>query len=159
MTNVLFVCSANKLRGPTFAAICSERGRWGIVRMRFIRNYLLGSIVVVPQAASAQQQDVFRLFGGIIQSGIAAAIQADWERLPRFRSHLVDATLRQRGSSINDMVHQGVSPSDPRMAGFRSRCRRPDGQNDGTPLRLPQSQIRRRNHRLRRSRTRPASIG
>lgn len=91
--------------------------------MRSVWALLLSFIIVLPQAATAQQQDVFGLFGGMIRSGISAAIQADWERLPNSEVACIDATLRQRGSSINDMVHQGVSPSDPRMAGFRSQCR------------------------------------
>jgi uncharacterized protein YecT (DUF1311 family) len=91
--------------------------------MRFVRVLLLGFILVVPQVATAQQQDVFRLFGGMIRSGIAAATQADWERLPGSEVACVDGALRQRGSSINEMIHQGVSPSDPRMSGLRSQCR------------------------------------
>jgi hypothetical protein len=106
-----------------FAAMYCERDRWGIARMHFLRVLLLSLIVVVPQAATAQQQDVFKLFGGMIKSGIAAATQADWERLPNSEVACVDATLRQQGSSINDMVRQGVSPSDSRMAGFRNQCR------------------------------------
>jgi uncharacterized protein YecT (DUF1311 family) len=91
--------------------------------MHFLRVLLLGFIVFVPRVATAQQQDVFKLFGGMIKSGIAAATQADWERLPNSEVACVDATLRQQGSSVNDMVRQGVSPSDTRIAGFRNRCR------------------------------------
>lgn len=59
----------------------------------------------------------------MIRSGIAAATQADWERLPRSEVACVDGALRQRGSSINEMIRQGVSPSDPRVSEPRSQCR------------------------------------
>jgi hypothetical protein len=91
--------------------------------MHFLRVLLLGFIVFVPQVATAQQQDVFKLFGGMIKSGIAVATQADWERLPNSEVACVDATLRQQGSSVNDMVRQGVSPSDTRIIRFRNQCR------------------------------------
>lgn len=91
--------------------------------MHFLRMLLLGFIVVLPQGASAQQPDIFRLFDGVIRSGIAAAAQADWERLPTSEVACVDGVLRQRGSSINEMIRQRVSPSDPRLAGLRGGCR------------------------------------
>jgi hypothetical protein len=91
--------------------------------MHILRVLLLGFIVVLPHGAFAQQREIFDLFGGMIRSGMAAAIQADWERLPNSEVACVDGALRQRGSSINDMIHKGVSPSDPRLAGFRSQCR------------------------------------
>lgn len=95
----------------------------GSARMHFLRMLLLGFIVVLPQGASAQQQDIFRLFDGVIRSGIAAATQADWERLPTSEVACVDGVLRQRGSSVNEMIRQGVSPSDPRLARLRGGCR------------------------------------
>jgi len=59
----------------------------------------------------------------MIRSGIAAATQADWERLPGSEVACVDGALRQRGSSINEIIREGVSPSDPRMSGPRNQCR------------------------------------
>jgi uncharacterized protein len=91
--------------------------------MHFSRILLLSLIIALPYEAAAQEQDVFRLFGGMIRSGIAAATQADWERLPGSEVACVDGALRQRGSSINEMIRQGVSPSNSRMSGLRSQCR------------------------------------
>jgi uncharacterized protein len=93
--------------------------------MPFRRAFLFGFILalVFPHGALAQQREIFELFGGMVRSGITAATQADWERLPDAEVACVDRALRERGSSINEMVRQGVSPSDARMAGLRSGCR------------------------------------
>jgi hypothetical protein len=84
----------------------------------------------------------------MIRSGIAAANQAEWERLPTSEVACVDGALRQRGSSINDLIHQGISPSDPRLTGFpqpnAATRRKPPGRG----------QIRRRDRNLLGSRTR-----
>lgn len=50
--------------------------------MHFKRVLLLTLIAFLPQQVAAQQ-DVLNLFGGLVRSGIAAATQADWERLPQ----------------------------------------------------------------------------
>jgi uncharacterized protein len=91
--------------------------------MHFLRVLLLSFVVVLPHEAAAQQQDIFNLFGGLVRSGISAATQADWERLPNLEVACIDRTLRERGSSVNDLVRQGISPSDRRIAGFRGGCR------------------------------------
>jgi uncharacterized protein YecT (DUF1311 family) len=80
-------------------------------------------VAALPQEGSAQQQEIFDLFGGMIRSGIAAATQADWERLPGSEVACVDGALRLRGSSINEMIRQGVSPLNPRVSEFRKQCR------------------------------------
>jgi uncharacterized protein len=90
--------------------------------MHFLRVLFLSFIIVVPHEAAAQQQDIFNLFGGLVRSGIAAAAQADWERLPNPEIACIDRALRERGSSINDLVRQGISPSDGRIAGVRGGC-------------------------------------
>ncbi|OSI77975.1 superinfection immunity protein [Bradyrhizobium canariense] len=91
--------------------------------IRFVRFILFFFLTGVPQGAFAQQREIFDLFGGMIRSGIAVATQADWERLPGSEVACLDGALRQRGSSINEMIRQGVSPSDPRVSGFRNQCR------------------------------------
>jgi hypothetical protein len=72
--------------------------------MPFLRVLLLGLIVAFPYQAAAQQREIFDLFGGLIRSGISAATQATWEQLPNSEVTCVNATLRQRGSSINEVV-------------------------------------------------------
>ena len=91
--------------------------------MHFLRVLLLSFVVFLPHEAAAQQQDIFNLFGGLVRSGISAATQADWERLPNLEVACIDRTLRERGSSVNDLVRQRISPSDRRIAGFRAGCR------------------------------------
>jgi uncharacterized protein len=111
------------MESSPFVAISRNRVAGGFAGMRFARVLLLVFIVVVPQMASAQQDDVFRLFGGMIRSGIATATHAEWERLPGSEVACIDGALRERGSSINEMIREGVSSSDPRISGIRSQCR------------------------------------
>ncbi|TQF29738.1 superinfection immunity protein [Bradyrhizobium sp. UNPA324] len=91
--------------------------------IRFVKLILLILIAGVPQGALAQQREIFELFGGMIRSGIAAASQADWERLPESEVACLDGVLRQGGSSVNEMIRKGVSPADPRVSRLRSQCR------------------------------------
>ena len=91
--------------------------------MPFLRALLLGLIFVIPQRAMAQQREIFDLFGGMIRSGIAAATQAEWQRLPNAEVACIDGALRQRGSSINEVIRQGLAPSDPRLSALRGGCR------------------------------------
>jgi hypothetical protein len=90
--------------------------------MRFLPIVFLGSIFIFPQSAAGQQREVLDFFGSAIRSGVTAAVQADWERVPNAEVTCIDGALRQRGSSINEMVLQGISPADSRMAVFRSQC-------------------------------------
>jgi hypothetical protein len=98
-------------------------GIWELNPMHFQRVLLLTLIAFLPQQAAAQQQDIFNLFGGLVRSGIAAATQADWERLPNPEVACIDRALRERGSSINNLVRQGIPPSDGRIAEVRGGCR------------------------------------
>jgi hypothetical protein len=84
---------------------------------------LFGLILTAPQDALAQQREIFDFFGGMIRSGIAAATQAEWQRLPNSEIACMDGALRQRGSSVNEAIRQGISPSDPRMSALRGGCR------------------------------------
>ncbi|UFW72885.1 superinfection immunity protein [Bradyrhizobium sp. WU425] len=80
-------------------------------------------IVGLPQTAFGQQREILDLFDGIIRSGVAAATRSAWEGLPGSEVACLDGVLRQGGSSVNAMIRQGVSPSDPRISQFRSQCR------------------------------------
>ena len=91
--------------------------------MHFHRVLLLSLLLFFPHEVGAQQQDIFKLFGAAVRSGMAAAAGADWERLPNAEVACIDRSLRENGSSVNDIVRQGVSPFDDRIAGFRSACR------------------------------------
>jgi hypothetical protein len=91
--------------------------------IRFARPILFILVVSLPQAAFSQQREIFDLFGGMVRSGIAAATQADWERLPGSEVACLDSLLRHDDSSVNAMIRQGVSPSDLRMSRLRSQCR------------------------------------
>lgn len=88
-----------------------------------LRAVLICLICLAPQLAMAQQGDMIELFGALVQSGIAAATQAEWQKLSYAEMACVDGALRQRGSSLNEMIRQGIQPSDPRMARLRSGCR------------------------------------
>lgn len=81
-------------------------------------------ISLLSGGANAQSQgDVIDLFGSMVRSGISLATQAEWERLPTREVGCVDQALRQRNSSINTAIRQGIDPSDPRVADIRAACR------------------------------------
>src|SRR5579863_8395965 len=81
-------------------------------------------LVLIGSAAVAQSpNDVIDLFGGLVRSGVAAAAQSAWQKIPREEIACIDQNLRQRGSSINLVVQQGIGPSDARIFDVRSACR------------------------------------
>src|SRR5437879_9948357 len=106
-----------------FVGIVRVRNSGSLTPLHVQRVRLLSLIAFFPFQAAAQQQDLFNFFGGLVRSGIAAATQADWERLPTPELACIDRALSDRGSSINDLVRQGISPSDGRVAGVRGGCR------------------------------------
>ena len=92
--------------------------------MRFQRAALLSILFMgLLQGAAAQERDLFGMFGAVVRSGVAAAVQADWERIPDSEVACVDRALQQKRSSINDIIRRGISPSDGRIAGLRAACR------------------------------------
>jgi hypothetical protein len=67
--------------------------------------------------------DMMHLFGGMVQGAITQASQAEWKKLRQPEMSCVDQNLRQQGSSLQTVIQQGITPSDPRVAGSRSACR------------------------------------
>ncbi|BAL06792.1 hypothetical protein [Bradyrhizobium japonicum] len=67
--------------------------------------------------------DIVNIFGGLVQSAINQAIQAEWRKLPPAEISCIDDNLRQRGTSVGQVIQQGFSPSDGRLAELRRVCR------------------------------------
>lgn len=81
-------------------------------------------LVLIGGTAAAQRpDDIINMFGSLMRSGIAAATQSAWQKIPSEEIACIDQKLRQRGSSINLVVQQGISPSDARVFDVRSACR------------------------------------
>jgi hypothetical protein len=75
-----------------------------------------------PARAQAPN-DFIQLFGGVVRQAMRQAAQAEWQRLPTWEISCLNENLRSQGSSVPVLVSRGVSPSDPRLAELRSRCR------------------------------------
>jgi hypothetical protein len=54
---------------------------------------------------------------------MAQTALTEWRKLPQSEVACVDQNLRQQGSNLPAEIQQGITPSDPRIAGFRSACR------------------------------------
>lgn len=90
------------------------------VRITFISVCL---ILIGSSAAAQSPNDIINLFGGLVRSGVAAATLSAWQKVPPSEVACIDQQLRQRGSSINSVVQQGIGPSDARVFDVRSACR------------------------------------
>lgn len=76
------------------------------------------------EAAFAQSgSDIVNIFGGLVQTAISQAIQAEWRKLPPAEISCIDENLRQRGTSVGQVAQQGFSPNDGRLAEVRRFCR------------------------------------
>jgi hypothetical protein len=62
-------------------------------------------------------------FGGILQSVVTKAVQAEWRRFSDTEITCIEQTLRQRASSISAPIDRGIPPSDAQIAVERASCR------------------------------------
>jgi hypothetical protein len=59
----------------------------------------------------------------MMQTAIIQATLDQWRKLSEGEVACVDQNLRQQGSSLQRAIQQGITPSDPRIAGSRAACR------------------------------------
>jgi hypothetical protein len=91
------------------------------------------SLVGCSSVFAQNANDIFNLFGGLVQTAITQATLEQWQRLPQSEIVCVDRTLLQRGSSLRALISQGITPSDPRVASERSLCGGPPAQQQSMP--------------------------
>ena len=102
----------------------------------FIRTAILVTLsfgVGVTTASAQNANDIFRLFGGMMQTAIIQATVDQWRKLPEGTVVCVDQDLLQRGSSLRALINQGITPSDPRVSGLISACRNQVAQQPTQP--------------------------
>jgi hypothetical protein len=101
-----------------------KRFRWRRAPMSARAAVLITLIFGIgcTSAFAQDASDMMRLFGGMMQSAITQASQAEWKKLPQSEMSCVDQNLRQQGQSLQSVIQQGITPSDPRVAGSRSAC-------------------------------------
>jgi hypothetical protein len=90
-----------------------------------IRNLCLGLILIsgCTHASAQNANDIVNIFGGLIRSAVVQTTLTEWRKLSQSEVSCVDQNLRQQGSSLQAAIQQGITPSDPRIAGSRSACR------------------------------------
>jgi hypothetical protein len=81
--------------------------------------------IFVNTTSAQTANDMVNIFGGLVRSGIAMATQSAWQQLPPSEVRCVDQRLREKGSSINLVIQQGINPTDPRVLDERAACRSP----------------------------------
>lgn len=85
---------------------------------------VLFSVGLTCEPVLAQSgSDIVNIFGGLVQTAISQATQAEWRKLSPAEMSCIDENLRQRGLSIGQAVQQGITPSDGRLAEVRRFCR------------------------------------
>ena len=100
------------------------------MRRRLTALGVLFSVGFGCEGAFAQSgSDIINIFGGLVQTAISQAIQAEWRKIPPAEISCIDENLRQRGTSIGQLAQQGFSPNDARLSDVRSFCRRGVAQN------------------------------
>ncbi|RTL77232.1 MAG: superinfection immunity protein [Bradyrhizobiaceae bacterium] len=94
--------------------------------MRFhatIGLVLFSTLASIFSAKAQIPNELLNGLGGLVQSGMRMAIQAEWERISPAEVGCIDRQLQQQGSSINRVIASGVGPADNRLASARSKCR------------------------------------
>lgn len=95
--------------------------------------YILCSLVASGTSVYAQNaNDILNMFGGIMQSAVTQAAQAEWRKLSQNELSCVDQALRQRGSDLQTTIRQGITPSDAQIADIRTACRSTTVQNNSS---------------------------
>ena len=85
---------------------------------------LVGLAAGCANASAQNAGDVMKLFGSfnqMAQDVIVKGAQAEWRKIPPEQALCMDRALQQRGSNLPDVVGQGITPSDPRIADIRAR--------------------------------------
>jgi hypothetical protein len=93
------------------------------MRIKIIAYAALNLLLSNGGAFAQNPNDIMNIFGGMMQSAMVQATRAQWNKLPSNEIACVDQTLRQRRSSIEAQIRQGITPSDARVADVRSICR------------------------------------
>jgi hypothetical protein len=90
-----------------------------------VRGLRLGLILIAGSTTAFAQNanDIVNIFGGLIRSAVVQAALTEWRKIPNDEVSCVDQNLRQQGTSLQVAIQQGMTPSDPRIAGSRSACR------------------------------------
>jgi len=93
--------------------------------VRVIRTLCLGLILISGCTCAFAQNanDIVNIFGGLIRSAVVQTTLTEWRKLSQSEVSCVDQNLRQQGTSLQAAIQQGITPSDPRIAGSRSACR------------------------------------
>ena len=94
--------------------------------MGLVARILVGLLLwasFIRGSGAQSPADFINGVGQLVQSGIRAATQAEWEKRPGAEISCVDQQLRQTGKSINSIIGQGIGPSDSRIAGILNACR------------------------------------
>jgi hypothetical protein len=95
--------------------------------------YISFSLVASCTSVYAQNvNDILNIFGGMMQSAIGQATQAEWRKLSQNELSCVDQALRQRGSDLQTTIRQGITPSDAQIADIRTACRSTTVQNNSS---------------------------
>jgi Bacterial SH3 domain len=88
----------------------------------------VGCTSVLAQNAN----DILNIFGGIMQSAIMQANQAEWKKISQNELSCVHQAIRQRGSDLQTAIRQGITPSDARIADIRAVCKQSTAQNNSS---------------------------
>jgi len=99
------------------------------------RGLCLGLILTVGCTGAFAQNanDILNIFGGLIKSAMVQTALTEWRKIPQSEVSCVDQNLRQQGSNLQAAIQQGITPSDTRIAGFRSACRNEVAQQPNPP--------------------------
>jgi hypothetical protein len=102
------------------------------------RGLCLGLTLTVGCTGAIAQNanDILNIFGGLIKSAVVQAALTEWRKLPPSEVACVDQNLRQQGSNLQAAISQGMAPSDPWIAGFRSACRNAVAQQPNPPTQI-----------------------
>jgi len=90
--------------------------------LRKVALSILAGLLFSSLAAAQNINEIMRMFGGVMQNAIAQAAYSEWRKRPNSELICVDQYLRQRGSSLETIVRQGITPSDDRISSARAAC-------------------------------------
>jgi hypothetical protein len=94
------------------------------MRTRVTLCVLVAASCWCRQAIAQSSADIINIFGGLVQTAISQAIQAEWKKVSLDQISCIDNILRERGSSLSAVVQQNIGPGDARILDIRAACRR-----------------------------------
>ena len=112
--------------------------------------------VLIPVSASAQQNPLGGVIGGLMNAALMQAAQEEWQKVPEPRASCLVGQLRNNGLNVSVLIQRGVGPNHPSLAQINFPCQRMQEEREAEIARQRQEEAERQAQQRREEAQRQA---